>query len=421
MDGNRITIRLGSGKKQALTSAKSIGDMIDSRNAGVEPSAASKQWLEEVANKAICKNLITHEVIESLPERFRSQTVTSISSLADEYIRTRCTGLEPSTITILRKAKRNLIGCFGDLDIAIMRSKDGREFWRWLLEDEGLAENTAKQRLRYARAFFELAIEDDLISANPFKARGLSVTQTAAEKEYVDWKEIATVIPLCPNYEWKLLFALARRVPLRIPSEIQEFTWDDIDFEKNQILIHSPKTRRLGKTARLVPIFDSLRPLLRKLRVNETNNKYVFKDLRQNTNPSTTAKKIVVKAGVNVWKNFFNSLRASAETDLMDEFGIRKACQWAGNSVTTAMKNYALVKKSDYDETEIKPVSLDLKNDAKCDAVSASDAKSDAEPARNPSQGNAKDPIKNASVQNRLENECVLVGDTGLEPVTPCL
>ena len=39
---------------------------------------------------------------------------------------------------------------------------------------------------------------------------------------------------------------------------------------------------------------------------------------------------------------------ASAETDLMDEFGLRKACQWAGNSPATAMKNYALVRKTDF-------------------------------------------------------------------------
>ena len=54
--------------------------------------------------------------------------------------------------------------------------------------------------------------------------------------------------------------------------------------------------------------------------------------------------------GVRVGKlrvNFFNSLRASTETDLMDEHGLRRACQWAGNSAATAMKNYALVRKSD--------------------------------------------------------------------------
>ena len=418
LNGNRITLRLGTGKKRAIAAAQVIGDLIDSLNAGVEPSASSKQWLEETASKSICASLSKQGVISRLPDRFRGKSVSSISTLADEYVRSRCAGLESSTVVIHKKAKRNLIACFGDADITTLKPKDGREFWRWLQEDEGLAENTAKQRLRYARAFFEMGIEDELIASNPFKARGLSVTQTAAEKVYVQRKDVEKILSSCPNEEWRLLFTMARQVPLRIPSEIQEFTWNDIDFENNQILIHSPKTRRLGKSARIIPIFDSMRPLLHNLQAKQGNaSRYVFSELRLNTNPSTTAKKIVKKAEVTVWKNFFNSLRASAETDLMDVFGIRKACQWAGNSVSTAMKNYALVKKSDYDESTLESDS----GDAKSAAIIAGDAKSAAEPASKSSQRIAKKPIKNAFVQNQWENECVSMGDTGLEPVTPCL
>ena len=420
LHGSRITIRLGSGKKRAIAAANAIGDIIDSKNAGVgvEPSASSRQWLEETASRSICQNLIQNGVIDEMPIRFRKNCITVISALADEFVRTRCAGLKDSTITIHKKAKRNLISCFGDVNIDSLKAKDGREFWRWLQEDEGLAENTAKQRLRYARSFFELAIEDGLISKNPFKARGLSVTQTAAEKSYVEEKAIQKILKCCPNDEWKLLFAMARKVPLRIPSEIQDFTWDDVDFTKNQMLIHSPKTRRLGKSARLVPLFDSLKPILKKLRNNKTkSNNHVFKQLRLNTNPGTTAKKIVEDAEVPIWQNFFNSLRASAETDLMDEYGIRKACQWAGNSVTTAMKNYALVKKSDYEESES---NLEF-GDAKSAAKTAGDAKSDAEPASKPSQRIAKNAGKKEEVEKVRLIEEESVGDTGLEPVTPCL
>ena len=85
----------------------------------------------------------------------------------------------------------------------------------------------------------------------------------------------------------------------------------------------------------------------------EEGELYVFPSLRLNSNLSTTAKKIVLRAKVEpwigkTWVNFFNSLRASTETDLMDKHGLRRACQWAGNSAATAMKNYALVRKSDF-------------------------------------------------------------------------
>lgn len=109
------------------------------------------------------------------------------------------------------------------------------------------------------------------------------------------------------------------------------------------------------------------------------------------------AKKIVKRANIKPWKNFFNSLRATAETDLMDadlmdEHGLRRACHWAGNSAGTAMKNYALVKKTDFTDSgtqsdhenedsngpSLEPIP-DQKSDAKSDAMNDFDAKSDAE------------------------------------------
>ena len=142
----------------------------------------------------------------------------------------------------------------------------------------------------------------------------------------------------------------------------------------------------------------------------EEGELYVFPTLRLNTNPGTSAKKFVLKAKQKVWRNFFNSLRASAETDMMDKFGLRRACQWAGNSPATTMKNYALVRKTDF---------VDDGNSApKSDAISDFDAKKDAEPSSTDSQEFARTQVKNALPQNHLEGQCVLVDDIGLEPTT---
>ena len=457
---NRPTIRLGTGRKQAEVAAKAIADLIDSKKANVEPTTKTRQWVDSTASLTVCKALLKHKLIEQLPVRFAGKVTTKISMLADDFIRTRCVGLEEATIVVHKKAKRNLLDCFGDVDINTLKKKDGREFWRWLLTDEKLGENTAKQRLRYARAFYEMAIEDELVSVNPFKARGLSVSQTAAEKVYVDREKIDKVIKVCPTLEWKAFFALIRSIPTRVPSEILEFAWCDVDWDKNQMLIHSPKTRRLGKSARMVPIFETLKPYFIELRSSQNaNEEYVFPTLRQNTNPGTTAKKIVKKANIgDPWINFFNSLRATAETDLMDEYGLRRACQWAGNSAATAMKNYALVKKTDFidagsnsseasnragkpddhcdpsdsdesaDDSKTKqgdspgkPPSTrngHQKSDAKSDAILDGDAKSVAEPASNGSHEIAINPKKKALPVFTTENSASEVGGIGLEPTT---
>lgn len=288
----------------------------------------------------------------------------TVSSLADQYIRTRGAGQEDSTIEIYRRAKRNLLDCFGDVDAAMVKPSDAREFWRWLLEEgsqekTGLASNTAKQRLRFARAFFEQAVEDGLIAKNPFKINGLTTTQTAAEKEYIPKSVIEQVIKRCPTTNWKTLFALTRTVPTRIPSEIKELAWTDIDWSENRLLLHSPKTRKIGKSARYVPIFPLLAKWLGALYDEaEKGEIYVFPRLRTHTNLATTAAKYVKKAKIEpwtdrAWANFWNSLRASTETDLMDQYGLRRACQWSGNTSATAEKNYALVRKSDFNDLGI--------------------------------------------------------------------
>ena len=310
-NGKRVTFRFGSGQKKAEASAKAIRDLIDCRKAGTDEfNATTKAWLENNAEQSVCQVLIRHGLINDLPLRFLEaesiENLVTISKLADAYIKTRGAGQSGSTIEVYQKAKRNLIACFGDVDVTTIQPKHAREFWRWLIEEgnskikegevRGLGANTAKQRLRYARGFFEQAVEDSVIQKNPFKIKGLKVTQTAAEKEYVTVKAIDQVIEHCPSIEWKLLFALVRSIPTRMPSEIQELTWDDVDWEQGRILIHSPKTRSIGKSARLVPIFPKLRTWLEKA-FNEARSKsadgrvrgqHVFPTLSQNTNPGTT-------------------------------------------------------------------------------------------------------------------------------------
>ena len=423
-DGRRVTIRLGSGQKQAEAAFKAISDLIDSVKANVEPTAATKGWIEHTVKEPLCLTLIQFGLMKEMPDRLSGKSLGNeilVSEIADEYISTRGAGQSAATIVIYHKARRNLIACFGDVDIRTLTAKDGREFWRCLLEEgsekvkkgetKGLRPNTAKQRLRFARAFFQHAIEDGTIDRNPFKASGLKTSQSAAEKEYIPRSVIDDVVEKCPTLEWKLLFTLVRTIPTRIPSEIEELTWADVDVEKNTLLIHSPKTRTIGKSARLVPLLEPLKSMLADAyQKAEEGEQYVFPTLRSNTNPATTAKKYVTKAKHKVWGNFWNSIRASTETDLMDEYGLRRACQWAGNSPTTAMTNYALIRKTDFIDDGVST----QKVDAKCAAILADDAKSDAEPASVVEQK----PNKKRTVKSGDSSQCVMMGAEGLEPPT---
>jgi integrase len=61
--------------------------------------------------------------------------------------------------------------------------------------------------------------------------------------------------------------ALDRRlVPLwgiRCPSELLPLTWNDVNWERDRFLVHSPKTEHYeGGAERWMPIFPELRPYL---------------------------------------------------------------------------------------------------------------------------------------------------------------
>ena len=75
------------------------------------------------------------------------------------------------------------------------------------------------------------------------------------------------------------------------------------------------------------------------------------------------------------------------------------------------MKNYALIRKTDFvdDGNNV------TKSDAKSDAICAADAKSDAESASMVEQK----PHEKSTVKNVESSQCFKVGAKGLEPLTP--
>ena len=136
-NGRRPTIRLGTGSKKAESARRAIEDLIDAQRAGdeIEASAATKAWVAETADESLCKTLIEFGLIEELPQRFAESAGSTISAVANAYIKTRGAGQSIGTLEVYQKAKRNLIACFGDVDVTAIQPKDAREFWRWLIEE----------------------------------------------------------------------------------------------------------------------------------------------------------------------------------------------------------------------------------------------------------------------------------------------
>lgn len=110
-------------------------------------------------------------------------------------------------------------------------------------------------------------------------------------------------------------------------------------------LVHSPKTEHhYGKAQRLVPIFAKLRPyLLKAYQEREPGSEYVIAKHRlESLNLRQQFERIIERAGLKLWPRLFQNLRASRETELMDEFSLKTVCGWIGNSPAVAAKHYMM-------------------------------------------------------------------------------
>ena len=152
----------------------------------------------------------------------------------------------------------------------------------------------------------------------------------------------------CPDAEWRAIFALARFGGLR-PGEIFTLKLDAIKWERDTIIVTSPKTKRhVGGGQRTTPIFPELLPYL--LDVAESAREgaiYVLDKLRERTtnkaktpNLGKIVNDILEKAGIPKWPKPFVTMRGSCETDLDAKFPLKDVTEWLGNSPGVAKKHY---------------------------------------------------------------------------------
>ena len=225
-----------------------------------------------------------------------------------------------------------------------------------------LHENTVRRRCGRARQLFQAAVRYRLIDRNPFsELKGVSVLANKSREYFITRAAADAVLTACPDAQWKLLFALSRYGGLRCPSEILTLRWGDIDFERNRIVVRSPKTEHHeGKDFRVVPLFPELRPYLQAVldelladfdpkthRLSEQPVIARYRDV--NANLRTQLLRILAKAGVKPWPKLFQNLRASRATELAAAFPGHVAAAWLGHSTTVAQKYYWQVTDADFD------------------------------------------------------------------------
>ena len=291
----------------------------------------------------------------------------------DQYIGGR-TDIKPSTRTNLEQVRRNLLDYFGtDRLLATISPGNADEFRVNLLGK--LGENTVRRNCGRAKQFFRAAVRKRLIQENPFAdMKGCTVKATTDRFYFVTRETAAKVLEACPDAQWRLLFALSRYGGLRCPSEHLSLRWGDVDWERNRITVHSPKTERHeGRESRQIPIFPELRPYLEEIyfAALETGElpEYVITRYRSgNANLRTQLERIIRRAGLEPWVKPFQNLRSTRETELAEQFPIHVVCAWIGNTQAVAAKHYLQVRDEDFQRAAQRD-RIRRTSDAKSDAA----------------------------------------------------
>lgn len=349
----RPTIRLGKcSKKSATTALNMTENLIEAKSLGVPIDQQTIGWL----NKIDVKLRDRLAKVNLAPEA----NAAILGTFLTAYIEGRA-NLKPNTLRNYRVTEQHLLKHFGaDRELSTITPGDAED-WRERLLRDGKAIATVNREVKRAKQYFEAAKKRELIADNPFADLKGGKQENQSRLYFVSPEDTQKVIDACPDAQWRLIVALARYGGLRTPSETLALTWDDVLWDQERIVVHSPKTEHIeGRTSRVIPLFPELRPHLDEVwETAEKGNPHVvtrYRDSRANLR--TQFERIIARAGLEPWPKLFQNLRSTRETELAREHPIHVVCDWIGNSELVAAKHYLQVTDEDFKAAVASPRGL---------------------------------------------------------------
>lgn len=350
-DGRRKAIRLGSMPKKSATSFKvRFEELLGVNRAGDRLPLSLSEWVDGL-DPGLRDRLADAGVIK------RQERMT-LGGLCDAFLASR-SGAAVATRIRDRQVADRLVEHFGrEKKLESIGVRDAEEWRRRLAESgnkrdterAGLGDNTVRRRTGVARQIFATAIRWGLLSANPFSGLATTVRENLERQVFVPWADIAKVIEVAPNAEWRALLAFCRLIGPRVPSELAGLTWADVNFRARRIVIRSPKTKHHGgaHAMRTVPMFPEVVPFLEdwasqvRPGVEVGMVDLVFpRAVDPATNLRTQFNRLIVRAGLTPWAKLFVNLRSSRETELLATYPASDVCRWMGHSPAMAARFYA--------------------------------------------------------------------------------
>ena len=365
----RHYVRLGKiSMKMAGTIKIHVENLIAAQTKKVSPDAETNQWVALLSDDFHAKLAKTGLVTERKKIGTLGEVIPSIINESD---------VKPGTISTYRQSEKSLYRYFGeDRQVDQITPAEAKEFTAWLskngrLKKAGvLKQTTVAKRMRHIITFFSELVKKEVISRNPFSGLDKKASVDETRNKYIDEETILKVMEYAPDAEWRLIIALWRFAGLRAVSEVLSLKWEDILWDQKRIIVYAPKTERYqGKEFRKIPFFPHIEECLMEaaeqakegsVYVVEKHAPQYLRGQKERTlicgqgNIGTMFKKIMHRAGIVPWPKLIQNLRASLETDLLNEkygkFGIHTIAYWLGHSVRVMLEHYGRIQQADYDK-----------------------------------------------------------------------
>ncbi|MEX1230753.1 MAG: phage integrase SAM-like domain-containing protein [Planctomycetaceae bacterium] len=361
VDGRRRLMSLDTrSERTASTLFAKINSLITSRNFNLPVEAEVHDWLPSIS-----RNLRKRMTEFGLIGDHQRAAVNTLSGFLEDYI-SRRSDVKPATRTAWGHTIRNLNSFFDDdkplIDITAGDAADFERFLKAGARQHGYAETTTgdalsaatiRKRIGNAKAFFQAAVEYELIERNPFAKFKTASPVNRKRSHFITLEDTEKLIDAAPDAQWRLLIALCRWGGLRNPSETLALRWEDVNFATGRMLVTSPKTEHhAGGENRWTPVFPELRPYLEDaLELDPISSGPVVKRYRDpSQNLRSQFLKIIKRAGLKAWPKLFVNLRASRATELADQFPSHVCAAWLGHTEAIADRHYRQVTDEHFEQ-----------------------------------------------------------------------
>ena len=313
-------------------------------------SLGPKKELSKRQAKVMCDRLAAELYLN--PARAGSGHAPTLEKFLERYIDNR-TDLKPATKDLYGQTKEYLLKFF-DGNIRIGRiSRAMAADWRAAMASGRLVLNRKGKKnkeasicihVRNAKTAFNYAVNEDLITINPFDRLKGNPPQPDKNWKYLTIEELDKLLNACPNWGWKLQIALCRLAGLR-RGEASSLTWADIDWQNHRLKVIAEKTSR----QRIVPLEPKLYELLLDaFAIAEEGQKRICPISKHGMWRNFQV--IRSRAGLPRWKDAFKVMRRNCETDWAQRYPQYAVSAWIGHGIEVSAKHYLQVPEELYDK-----------------------------------------------------------------------